>query len=50
VTKRIEVRAKSKATFRVETPAAPLEIRVNDGSVPERDMTNNTFKVGTPQS
>jgi hypothetical protein len=50
VTKRIEVRAKSKATFRVETPAALQEIRVNDGSVPESDMTNNTFKVGTPQS
>ncbi len=50
VTKRIEVRAKSKATFRVETPASPQEIRVNDGSVPESDMTNNTFKVGTPQS
>ena len=50
VTKRIEVRGKSKATFRVETPAAPQEIRVNDGSVPESDMTNNTFKVGTPQS
>ncbi len=49
VTKRIEVRAKSKATFRVETPAAPQEIRVNDGSVPESDITNNTFKVGTPQ-
>ena len=50
VTKRIEVRAKSKATFRVETPAAPQEIRVNDGSVPESDMTNNTFKVGPPQN
>jgi hypothetical protein len=50
VTKRIEIRAKSKATFRVETPAGPQEIRVNDGSVPESDMTNNTFKVGTPQN
>jgi hypothetical protein len=50
VTKRIEVRAKSKATFRVETPAAPEEIRVNDGSVPESDITNNTFKVGPPQN
>ena len=49
VTKRIEVRAKSKATFRVETPAGPQEIRVNDGSVPESEMTNNTFKVGSPQ-
>jgi hypothetical protein len=45
VTKRIEVRAKSKATFRVETPAAPQEIRVNDGSVPESDLSNNTFKL-----
>ena len=50
VSKRIEVRAKSKATFRVETPAAPQEIRVNDGSVPEIDITNNTFKVGPPQN
>jgi hypothetical protein len=45
VTKRIEVRAKSKATFRVETPAAPQEIRANDGSVPESDITNNVFKI-----
>jgi hypothetical protein len=50
VSKRIEVRGKSKATFRVETPAAPQEIRVNDGSVPESDMTNNTFKVGPAQN
>ena len=50
VTKRIEVRAKSRATFRVETPAAPQEIRVNDGSVPESDMTNNMFRVGPPQN
>lgn len=45
VTKRIELRAKSKATFRVETPGAPQEIRVNDGSVPERNSGNNVFKV-----
>jgi len=50
VTRRIEVRAKSKATVRVETPAVPQEIRVNDGSVPESDVTNNTFKVEPPQS
>ena len=50
VTKRVEVRAKSKATIRIETPSAPLEIRVNDGSVPESDLTNNTFKVEQPQS
>ena len=46
VTKRIEVRAKNKATIRVETSAAPQEIVVNDGSVPESDMTNNVFKIG----
>ena len=39
VTKRIEVRGKSKATFRIETPGSPQEITVNDGSVPESDTT-----------
>jgi hypothetical protein len=45
VTKRLEVQAKSKGAIRVEVPAAPVEIVVNDGSVPESDLTNNTFKV-----
>jgi len=49
VTKRIEVRAKSKTTVRVETPAAPQEIRVNDGSVPEINPANNVFKVEPPK-
>jgi hypothetical protein len=44
-TKRLEVRAKSKGVIRVEVPAAPQEVVVNDGSVPESDMTNNTFKL-----
>jgi len=48
VTKRVEVRAKSKTTVRVEMPAIPQEILVNDGSVPESDTTNNTFKVPAP--
>ncbi|HEV2401842.1 MAG TPA: hypothetical protein VGS27_33220 [Candidatus Sulfotelmatobacter sp.] len=48
--KRIEVRAKSKTTVRVETPAAPQEIVVNDGSVPESRTGDNTFKVEAPQS
>ncbi len=46
--KRIEVRAKSKTTVRVETPAAPQEIVVNDGSVPESETKDNVFKVVTP--
>ncbi len=37
VAKRLEVRAKSKATIRIETPSAPQEVVVNDGSVPESD-------------
>jgi len=43
--KRLEVRAKARATIRVEVPVTPQEILVNDGSVPETDMTNNGFKL-----
>jgi hypothetical protein len=50
VAKRLEVRAKSKATIRIETPAAAQQIQVNDGAVPESDTANNTFKVAAPQS
>ena len=46
ITKRIEVRAKGTATTRVELPRPPIEIVVNDGSVPESDLTNNVFKIG----
>ncbi len=45
ITRRIEVRAKSKAVTRVEVTSAPQEIIVNDGSVPESDTTNNVFKI-----
>jgi len=45
IVKRLEVHAKNKGVIRVEVPAAPQQIVVNDGSVPERDITNNTFKV-----
>jgi len=45
VTRRLEVRAKSTATTRVEVPCAPLEVVVNDGSVPESDLTNNVLKI-----
>jgi hypothetical protein len=46
ITKRIEVRAKSTATTRVELSGKASEIVVNDGSVPESDLTNNVFKIG----
>jgi hypothetical protein len=45
VTRRLEIRAKQKSVTRVETASAPQEVIVNDGSVPESDMTNNTFKI-----
>lgn len=45
VTKRLEVRGRSKATIRVETSSEPQEAVVNDGSVPESDTTNNVFKI-----
>jgi hypothetical protein len=46
----MDVHAKSKTTVRIETQSAPQEIRVNDGSVPESDLTNNTFKIEAPQN
>lgn len=49
VTRRLEIRAKSKATVRVEAPSRPLGVTVNDGSVPESDITNNNFSLETPQ-
>ncbi|MGD0570580.1 MAG: hypothetical protein ABSA78_19430 [Candidatus Sulfotelmatobacter sp.] len=45
VTQRIVVRGKSNSVIRVEVPKPPQEIVVNDGSVPESDMTNNVFKI-----
>jgi len=45
VTRRLEVHAKSNAAVRIEASTTPLEVVVNDGSVPESDMSNNVFKV-----
>jgi hypothetical protein len=45
ITKRIEVGAKAAATTRVELPRTASEIVVNDGSVPESDLTNSVFKI-----
>jgi len=46
VDKRIVVHGKAKATIRLQAAAKPTEVVVNDGSVPERDMTNNTYPIG----
>jgi hypothetical protein len=48
VTQRLVVKGKSNATIRIPVAKAPEEVVVNDGSVPESDMTNNTFKVAEP--
>jgi hypothetical protein len=48
ITNRIEVRAKSTATTRVQLPSAASQITINDGSVPESDLTNNVFKISAP--
>ncbi len=45
VSKRLEVRGKSKNAIRIEVSSPPREVAINDGSVPESDMSNNTFKV-----
>jgi hypothetical protein len=45
---RVVVRAKSKGVLRIATPKPPTEVTVNDGSVPETDTSNNSFKVTGP--
>ena len=46
--KRVVVKAKDKAVDRIDVPLLPSEVIVNDGSVPESDMTNNSFKIVPP--
>ena len=50
VTKRLVVRSKSNGVIRIEVPKPPEEVVVNDGSVPESDMTNNVFKIEAAES
>ena len=45
VRQRVEVRGLSKVSVRIEASSKPLEVVVNDGSVPESDMSNNTYKI-----
>jgi hypothetical protein len=49
-TARLFVPATQKATVRVEIAAYPTDVEINDGSVPESDVTNNTFTVVAPAS
>ena len=49
ITKRLQVGGKSKAIIRIEANSTPQEIVVNDGSVPESDMSNNVYKIEAPE-
>ena len=45
VTKRIVGPGKGKASVRIEAVTMPQEVVLNDGSVPESDMSNNMLKI-----
>ncbi len=45
VTEQMIVHGKSKAVIRVTTLKVPDEVVVNDGGVPESDITNNEFRI-----
>jgi hypothetical protein len=45
VTKRLEVRGKSKNSIRIMVPFLPQEVVVNDGGVPETNLSTHVFKV-----
>jgi hypothetical protein len=49
ITTRLEVMAKEKASARINSQVIPSEVIVNDGSVPESDLTNNIFTVQPPK-
>lgn len=42
---RVIVRGKSKASIRIQVPSMPESVTVNDGSVPESDMSNNEYRI-----
>jgi hypothetical protein len=42
---RLEVMGRSKASARINTASPPLQVIVNDGTVPESDLNNNTWKA-----
>jgi hypothetical protein len=42
---RLLVPARGESVTRIEIPGVPSEVIVNDGSVPERDIANNSMKL-----
>lgn len=49
-TQRLEVRGKTKAVTRIATPTEPLEVIVNDGSVPESGASDHHLKIAKDAS
>ena len=47
-TTRVLVKPGERATARMNLQQVPTEIVVNDGSVPESDLSNNSYKVTAP--
>jgi hypothetical protein len=45
ITQRVLVPAHDQGTLRVSLPSKPLRVTINDGSVPEWDLENNTGKA-----
>ncbi|HEX4427562.1 MAG TPA: hypothetical protein VH079_19330, partial [Terriglobales bacterium] len=48
ITRRLEVHAKAKVSVRIDCLSTPIEAVVNDGSVPQNDMSKNVFKIEIP--
>jgi len=42
---RLVVPGKSRASVRIQAATLPQEVTVNDGSVPESDVSNNTYRL-----
>ncbi len=45
---RVEIKGKAQNSVRLQTTTVPEQVTVNDGSIPESDLTNNAFKVEAP--
>jgi hypothetical protein len=48
VTKKLAVPARGEASVRVPTVNVPTSVTLNDGSVPESDMSNNSATIAVP--
>jgi hypothetical protein len=48
-TEKLLVAAKSKESVRITAGSTPMKATVNDGSVPESDITNNTYTIGASE-